>query len=991
MVTSIRTGLLALLSILTFSLYITSAQEHIRNLRHDILPRTPNYGDPYSHQRIKKRGTFPTDIILRDDTIRIAFTAFNATFHLYLEPNIDLIHPDADLGPDVNLEDIKAFKGVVVQDEEHAERKWKRAATTTPSRTNKRTLEHMLYEEGVVGWARMMVEHDTNSPEDLVLRGAFMANGDTYHVTSRQHYHIQKRSDDAMPSPSSPADTGSSLVIFRDSDLFKPPSLRKRGLDTTRPAAATEQITCGADHMLNKTQGYVEAASSHDYYYPPDLTATVPMTGGYDISSSWVDVLKSPMMKRDVAVKVAGPNPVPEGCPANRLVNYMGVAADCAYVRAYKGQAEARKQIFADFNTASGIYESTFNVALGVIALNISTENCPATPVTGVEWNQDCSASYSIDQRLSDFSRWRGQDSRSDDGAGLWHLMTRCNTGSVVGIAWTKALCQMKSQSQNPQGQGVQYTAGTGVSSITPNEWMVVAHEIGHGFGAIHDCTAQTCPSSGGQCCPLSATTCDAGAQYIMNPSEQTATRVFSPCSIKAICGTIQSSSGQCLQPPGTRQTQSSQENICGNGLKEPGEDCDCGSAEDCGKDPCCDGTTCKFKAGAVCDDLNDDCCLNCQLRPAGQICRQAISECDIQEVCTGTNATCPPDVRVPNLTPCTGANNATNLQCANGVCTSRDLQCQQQDRQGITKQCGASNSCDLMCNDPGGNPLSCMQIPGTYFQDGTPCGFGGTCSAGHCLYSSGIGGVLNWARNHLTIVIPVGCLIGLILICCIWSCCCSGPLQRRRQKKLMMKKRPSAGAVLRPNGSRTRGSAGVPPSTAAAGGLYPREPNGSNLYGAQHAAQGQQYPMGPLPPQPPAPVYYDPAVLQHRSREEDDLQRALEESRKEHEQQQRESMTMSAAVASAAFGTGTNGGVSTERTGLQSRNGASVMETPRMDNSATSPTTQQTYNDNSQHGSQRGSQRGGEGMNSSSNSNPFEGQHSYPPPPPATSQGGYI
>ncbi|KAG0222495.1 Metallo-peptidase family M12-domain-containing protein [Mortierella sp. GBAus27b] len=885
MVASIRSTLLALFSVAALSVLTTPAQahssawptitrsEHVAGLRHEILPRSA----PLVKRGVNSQAARP-HIITRDDTIRLQFSAYNTTFHLYLEPNTDFIHPEADLG-DLSHDDIKAFKGVVVQDEEYSNSKWKRASTT--SRIAKRTVEHMLYEEGVVGWARMMVEHDDNSEDGLIVRGAFMVHDDTYHVTSRKHYHVQKRSDDATPSSAS---SRSNLIIYRDSDLYKPSFLakKKRGLPT-------DEVSCGADTMLNKTAAFVEAASSPDHYYPPDLTASIPMMGG------WSDILKAPLTKRQVSVSVAGPNPVPTGCPPNRLVNYMGVAADCAYVRSYGGPSEARKQIFADFNTASGIYESTFNIALGIITINIMSENCPTTPVSGVEWNQDCSATYTIDQRLSDFSRWRGADDRSSDGAGLWHLMTKCNSGAVVGIAWTKALCQMKSQSQNAQGQ-VQYTAGTGVSSITPNEWMVVAHEIGHGFGAIHDCTTTTCPASSGQCCPLSATTCDAGAKYIMNPSEQTATKVFSPCSIKSICSAVQTT--QCLQAPGSRSVQSGTPNICGNGLKEPGEDCDCGSADDCAADPCCDGTTCKFKNGAICDDLNDDCCQNCQLKAAGQVCRQAISVCDYAEVCSGTSPTCPPDKRVDNLTPCQGPNNATGLQCANGVCTSRDLQCQQQDREGITKACGASSSCDLLCNDPNGNAMTCMQIPGTYFVDGSPCGFGGTCASGQCKYSS-INGVLNWARNHLQIVIPVACVLGLLLLCCIWSCCCTRIIRSRRQKK-----------VIR-GSNRSRSS-----SHARRSDVHPGGPG--SLQGAQH--NGQLPPMAAIPP---PPVYNDP-YANTRSREEDELHRAMEESRREYERQHPNtaSHVQEAPLPDVP----------------QSRNGASVVATPRVDSSTYPP-----------------------------------------------------
>lgn len=451
--------------------------------------------------------------------------------------------------------------------------------------------------------------------------------------------------------------------------------------------------------------------------------------------------------------------------------------------------------------------------------------------------------------------------------------MTKCSTGSVVGIAWTKQLCVQKTSSQSPSGQSTQYTSGTGVSSITPNEWMVVAHEIGHGFGAAHDCTATTCPPSGNDCCPLSTTTCDAGARYIMNPSEQTATKVFSPCSIRTICNTVLGAT--CLQPPGTRDTSASQDNICGNGIRETGEDCDCGSPEDCAADPCCDATTCKFKGGAVCDDLNDSCCQNCQIKPAGAVCRQAISECDVQETCSGTSSTCPPDVRVPNNTPCNGSNNATGLTCANGICTSRDLQCQLQGRPGITKGCGTSSSCDLLCNDPAGSALTCMQIPDTYFVDGTSCGFGGNCQGGQCKYSNGIDGVLSWARQHLAIVIPVGIVVGLLLLCCIWSCICSPLCSRRRQRKLAVPKHGRHHGSVRNSTSGRRGQGHVGPDGPT-----------NQPYGAQHVQppiqqgySGQPYPSGSMP-LPPAPVYHDPAAM----REDYDLQRALAESRREHE-----------------------------------------------------------------------------------------------------------
>lgn len=82
-------------------------------------------------------------------------------------------------------------------------------------------------------------------------------------------------------------------------------------------------------------------------------------------------------------------------------------------------------QIFNDWNTASQVYESTFNISLGIIELQLMPSNCPATPPTNATWNRPCSTDYPINMRLSDFSQWRGK--KGDDGAGLWHLMTTCS------------------------------------------------------------------------------------------------------------------------------------------------------------------------------------------------------------------------------------------------------------------------------------------------------------------------------------------------------------------------------------------------------------------------------------------------------------------------------------------------------------------------------------------------------------------------------------
>lgn len=88
-----------------------------------------------------------------------------------------------------------------------------------------------------------------------------------------------------------------------------------------------------------------------------------------------------------------------------------------------------------------------------------------------------------MNDRLNSFSRWRGE--RSDDGLAAWTLLTTCTQSSVVGLSWMGLLCNT--------GAGSGGVAGTNVVARTSFGWRVYAHEIGHTFGAVHDCTSDTC------------------------------------------------------------------------------------------------------------------------------------------------------------------------------------------------------------------------------------------------------------------------------------------------------------------------------------------------------------------------------------------------------------------------------------------------------------------------------------------------------------------
>lgn len=229
----------------------------------------------------------------------------------------------------------------------------------------------------------------------------------------------------------------------------------------------------------------------------------------------------------------------------------------------------------------------------------MSDASCPGTAPSTALWNVPCTNNHTIEDRLNLFSAWRG--TRSNDSNSLWTLLTTCETGASVGLAWLGQLCEKDAIAQNTQT-----VSGANVIARTSTEWKVIAHEIGHTMGAVHDCTSTTCTASNtmaaSMCCPLSATTCDAGGKYIMNPSTSDQIEAFSPCSVGNICSAFKRRSVNTTCLTSNKDVSIITENECGNGIVESGEDCDCGGVEGCGTNRCCDPTTCRFVDTAACE-----------------------------------------------------------------------------------------------------------------------------------------------------------------------------------------------------------------------------------------------------------------------------------------------------------------------------------------------------------------------------------------------------
>jgi len=488
------------------------------------------------------------------------------------------------------------------------------------------------------------------------------------------------------------------------------------------------------------------------------------------------------------------------GCPNGQKVVYMGVAADCSYTQHYGDQSLAKQQILTDWNSASSLYKSTFNISLGIVELQVFNETCPTTADPATAWNVAC-GSVTLNDRLSLFSQWRG--AKGSDGTGLWHLLSECTTGSEVGIAWLGTLCQTSASGSSPN-----VVSGTAVSTAGRTEWQVIAHEIGHNFGAIHDCTSG-CDLSGG-CCPLTTTTCNANSAFLMSPTAADTETQFSQCSIGNICSLMEGISGSqtdtscVLDPDPSRQVISL--HMCGNGIVEAGEDCDPGSGSN---STCCDSATCKFAPGAICDPSSSSCCTSgCQFAPSSLVCRPAKdATCDTPEYCTGTNSTCPADVTAKNGKSC-GSN---GLACASGLCTSINLQCQNSgSSMNLTTACPSKNdkSCLVTCQDPTtSNQCVVLQTP---LVDGSPCGYAGTCISGSCKAGSWWNTFTAWYRQNLQISVPVTVVVGIIVLIIMWfligcmiRCCARRSRPKRKSLEPALANVPPAriNSRTRPNG----------------------------------------------------------------------------------------------------------------------------------------------------------------------------------------------
>ncbi|XP_067397557.1 disintegrin and metalloproteinase domain-containing protein 20-like [Emydura macquarii macquarii] len=311
-----------------------------------------------------------------------------------------------------------------------------------------------------------------------------------------------------------------------------------------------------------------------------------------------------------------------------RYVKLAVVVANDRFIRSGGNETQVMEQVLDIVNIADSVYDP-LGVRVFLVGLEIWTQNNLIT------------LDNSISVLLSTFNKWREKElpSRLPHDAG--HLITNKDFEITLGLAFVGAMCS------SGWASAVLTFMDLGLYSSA----ILLSHELGHNLGMTHD----------DGYCKCKHTKC------IMN-AYHTVTDLFSNCSYSYYFNLMYTPGAQCLlKSPAPEEVYTLK--YCGNKVIESGEQCDCGSKFNCEKDPCCQ-PNCTLSASADCA-FGECCDEDCQILPAGQLCRKRTNECDLPEYCNGISEWCPKDVYVQDGAPC-----QDSAYCYHGNCSSHSQQC---------------------------------------------------------------------------------------------------------------------------------------------------------------------------------------------------------------------------------------------------------------------------------------------------------------------------
>ncbi|KAJ9305520.1 hypothetical protein DTO217A2_4919 [Paecilomyces variotii] len=321
------------------------------------------------------------DVIIEPTSYRVdAYSDFNITFRLApsyqvitlkLQPSLDIIAPDAYIR---HLDkDGRSVHGGPIERSAHKVFKGIVLVEAKEGKLN-------------VGWARIyMIRHGAKP----LFEGTFTVYHDQYHVQLASTYSGFTRGLDRPGSRHRGPRQDDYIIAYRITDG-----------DYTETKRSQDESICRVNTSPASTYADTETSELNDSLF----------------ARQWGNP-----QYNDFRDHIGGT----AGCPTSHRTALIGIVTDCTYTASFTSADAAHQNIVNVVNSASEIFERSFNISLQIQNITISDPECPRTAPDNAPWNLPCAAS-DLQQRLNLFSSWRG--SINDDLA-YWTLMTSCPTG----------------------------------------------------------------------------------------------------------------------------------------------------------------------------------------------------------------------------------------------------------------------------------------------------------------------------------------------------------------------------------------------------------------------------------------------------------------------------------------------------------------------------------------------------------------------------------